>query len=281
MELEGKVAMVTGGLGGIGRVISKGLLENGAKVVIVDVAGNTESLFYDSDRDVIIVRSDISVPGEVEDAVCRIMERHSVVDILVNAAGVQGPIEPFAGIDMDRWTSAIAVNLLGTIRCCRAVLPHMTARKRGKIINFAGGGANSSRPNFSAYAVSKAGVVRFTEVLADELKGANIQVNAVAPGVINTRMIAEILDAGKDKAGGDFDQVQSRMKKGFDSPEAVADLVCFLASTGSDWLTGRVISAVWDPWREWKAAGIGALDRDMYTLRRIDGKNFSRIGSLK
>jgi 3-oxoacyl-[acyl-carrier protein] reductase len=274
MELQDKVAMVTGGLGGIGRVISKRLLENGAKVVIVDVAGNMDSLFHDSGGDVTIVRSDISVPREAEHAVRRIIERNSVVDILVNAAGVQGPIGPFAGVDMDRWTSAIAVNLLGTIRCCRAVLPHMTARKRGKIVNFAGGGAHSSRPNFSAYAVSKAGVVRFTEVLADELKGMNIQVNAVAPGIINTRMITEILNAGKDRGGGDFDQVQSRMKKGFDSPEAVADLVCFLASAGSDWLTGRVISAVWDPWREWKAAGTGALDGDMYTLRRIDGRNF-------
>jgi len=148
MELQDKVAMVTGGLGGIGRVISKKLLENGAKVVIVDVAGNTESLFHDSGGDVTIVRSDISVPGEAEHAVRRIIERHSVVDILVNAAGVQGPIGPFTAADMDRWTPAIAVNLLGTIRCCRAVLPHMTARKRGKIVNFAGGGPTSRGPIF-------------------------------------------------------------------------------------------------------------------------------------
>jgi NAD(P)-dependent dehydrogenase (short-subunit alcohol dehydrogenase family) len=276
MDLKGKVAIVTGGVGGIGRVVSTRLAGEGAKVVIVDVTRETELASLVQYGSVALIQADVSTPGGAEDALRRVIERHSSVDILVNAAGIQGPIGPFADADMDLWVSAIEVNLLGTVRCCRAALPYMMSKERGKIINFAGGGANSSRPNFSAYAVSKAGVVRFTEVLADELKGANIQVNAVAPGVINTRMIAEILDAGKDKAGGDFDQVQSRMKKGFDSPEAVADLVCFLASTGSDWLTGRVISAVWDPWREWKAAGIGALDRDLYTLRRIDGRNFKK-----
>jgi NAD(P)-dependent dehydrogenase (short-subunit alcohol dehydrogenase family) len=276
MDLKGKVAIVTGGLGGIGRVVSTRLAGEGAKVVIIDVAGNTEVLFQDFGGDVTIIRSDVSVPGEAEDAVRRIMERHSVVDILVNAAGIQGPIGPFAGADMDRWTSAIAVNLLGTVFCCSAVLPYMAQKKAGKIINFGGGGANFSRPNFSAYAVSKAGVVRFTEVLADELKALNIQVNAVAPGVIKTQMISEILKAGTEKAGGEYEQMQSKMRKGFDSPEVVADLVCFLASAGSDWLTGRVVSAVWDPWREWKAAGTGALDGDMYTLRRIDGRNFKK-----
>jgi len=87
-------------------------------------------------------------------------------------------------------------------------------------------------------------------------------------------MIAEILEAGTEKAGSDYDEVQSRMKKGFDSPEAVADLIGFLASAGSDWLTGREISAVWDPWREWKDSAPVVIDRDMYTLRRIDGRRY-------
>ena len=274
MLFRDKVAVVTGGLGGIGRVVSTRLAGEGAKVVIIDVINETDLTSPVRSGNVAFIQADVSTPGGAEDALSRVIEKYSSVDILVNAAGIQGPIGPFADADMDRWVSAIEVNLMGTVRCCRAILPHMIAKKRGKIINFAGGGANSSRPNFSAYAVSKAGVVRFTEVLADELTGMNIQVNAVAPGIINTRMITEILDAGKDKAGGDFDQVQSRMKKGFDSPEAVADLVCFFASGSSDWLTGKVVSAVWDPWREWMAAGTGALDGDMYTLRRIDGRNF-------
>jgi NAD(P)-dependent dehydrogenase (short-subunit alcohol dehydrogenase family) len=274
MDLKGKVAIVTGGIGGIGRVISKRLLANGATVVIVDVVDDAELTSLVRSGDGAFIQADISASGGAEGALRRIIEKYSSVDILVNVAGIQGPIGPFADEDMDRWKSTIAVNLLGTVQCCHTVLPYMIAKKRGKIVNFAGGGANSSRPNFSAYAVSKAGVVRFTEVLADELKENNIQVNAISPGAIKTQMISEILDAGKEKAGGDFDQVQSKMDKGFDSPEAVADLVCFLASTGSDWLTGRVISAVWDPWREWQAAGTGAVDNDMYTLRRIDGRNF-------
>jgi NAD(P)-dependent dehydrogenase (short-subunit alcohol dehydrogenase family) len=276
MLLQDKVAVVTGGLGGIGRIVSARLAIEGAKVIIVDVKGETELPF--SAPSVAFVQSDISAPGGAQDALRRIIERHSSIDILINAAGIQGPIGPFADTDMDRWLSAITINLLGTVRCCRAALPYMMPKKRGKIINFAGGGANSSRPNFSAYAVSKTGVVRFTEVLADELKRANIQVNAVAPGVINTRMIAEILDAGKEKAGGDFEQVQSRINKGFDSPEVVADLVCFLASGSSDWLSGKIISAVWDPWKEWRDKGKPEKDAgDMYVLRRIDGKLFNTV----
>jgi NAD(P)-dependent dehydrogenase (short-subunit alcohol dehydrogenase family) len=278
MLLQDKVAVVTGGLGGIGSVVSTRLIGEGARVVIIDLIRKTEQPSAVPNDSVSFVQSDISAPGGAEDALRRIIEIHSSIDILINAAGIQGPIGLFADAAMDRWESAIAVNLLGTVRCCRAALPYMMEKKRGKIINFAGGGANSSRPNFSAYAVSKTGVVRFTEVLADELKGMNIQVNAVAPGVINTRMITEILDAGKDRAGSDFDQIQSKMKKGFDSPEAVAGLVCFLASGNSDWLSGKIISAVWDPWKEWRDKGKPEEDTgDLYVLRRIDGKTFDKV----
>lgn len=278
MELKGKVAIVTGGLGGIGRVVSTRLAGEGVIVVIVDVTGETELASLVQDGNIAFIQADVSTTDGAEDALRRIIEIHSSIDILVNAAGIQGPIGPFADADIDRWASAISVNLLGTVRCCRAALPHMMSKNCGKIINFAGGGANSSRPNFSAYAVSKVGVVRFTEILADELKGMNIQVNAVAPGVINTRMIAEILYAGEEKAGGDFEQVQSRMKSGFDSPEAVADLVCFLASGSSDWLTGKIISAVWDPWKGWRDKGKPEDINDLYVLRRIDDRNFIRAG---
>jgi 3-oxoacyl-[acyl-carrier protein] reductase len=277
MLLQDKVAVVTGGLGGIGRVVSTRLAGEGAKVVILDVMRNTAFFSPIPDRNITIIQSDISVPSDAEHTLRRIIDSHSSIDILVNAAGIQGPIGPFADADMDRWVSAIAINLMGTVRCCRAALPYMRAKKHGKIINFAGGGANSSRPNFSAYAVSKTGVVRFTEVLADELKGANIQVNAVAPGVIDTRMIAEILDAGEEKAGDDFERVRSRMNSGFDSPELVADLICYLASPSSNWLTGKVVSAVWDPWKEWRDKGKPEDINDLYVLRRIDNRKFIKV----
>jgi len=199
------------------------------------------------------------------------------IDILVNAGGIQGPVGPFNDIDIDDWLDSLNINLIGTVLCCKYVLPTMMGRKKGKIINFSGGGATFSRTNFSAYSVAKAGVVRFTEILADELRPFNIQVNAISPGVIKTGMIDEIIKAGPDRGGPDYQQMKSKKEADFDSPELAADFVCFLASDKSNWITGRVISAIWDPWKEWKEKGQIELDKDIYVLRRIDGRNFVKL----
>ena len=114
--------------------------------------------------------------------------------VLVNNAGVLGPAGPLDDNDWDAWVETVRVNLLGTVAMCRAVLPGMRERGYGKIINLSGGGATAARPNFSAYAASKAAVVRFTETLAGELDG--IDVNAIAPGALPTRMLDEVLASG-------------------------------------------------------------------------------------
>ncbi|MCJ7587580.1 MAG: SDR family oxidoreductase [Candidatus Aminicenantes bacterium] len=277
MELQDKVALITGGSRGIGKALAEAFLKRGARVAI---AARKEKEMEAAARelrqpgDVIGVRADISDSKDVERLFAAAADKFGSVDILVNCAGIQEPIGGFKDVNFDDWIENIHVNLIGTAMCCKAALPGMIEKKAGKIINFSGGGAGYSRPNFSAYAVSKAGVVRFTEILADELRDFNIQVNAVAPGMIETKMLKGILEAGPEKSGRDYEQVLQRAEKGFDSLENASDLVCWLASENSSWLSGRLISAVWDPWREWKAAGTGALERDMYTLRRIDGRNF-------
>jgi len=276
-ELEGKAAVVTGGSRGIGKAVAEAFLKRGANVAIAarkekEIEGAVRELRQPGD--VIGVRADISDSKDVGRLFAAAVDKFGSVDILVNCAGIQEPIGGFNDANIDEWIENIHVNLIGTAMCCKAVLPAMIEKKAGKIINFSGGGAGYSRPNFSAYAVSKAGVVRFTEILADELREYNIQVNTVAPGMIETKMLNGILEAGPEKSGRDFEQVLQRAEKGFDSIENAADLVCWLASESSHWLTGKLISAVWDPWREWKVAGTGALDKDMYTLRRIDGRNF-------
>jgi 3-oxoacyl-[acyl-carrier protein] reductase len=277
MELDGKVAVITGGGRGIGKALAEAFLKRGARVAIaarkekeIEVAGRELNQLGPA----IGVRGDVSDSKDVERLFAAAADKFGSVDILVNCAGIQEPIGGFKDVNFDDWIENIHVNLIGTAMCCKVALPGMIEKKAGKIINFSGGGAGYSRPNFSAYAVSKAGVVRFTEILADELRENNIQVNAVAPGMIETKMLKEILEAGPEKSGRDFEQVLQRAEKGFDSIENAADLVCWLASKNSNWLTGKLISAVWDPWRGWKAAGTGELDGNMYTLRRIDGRNF-------
>ena len=123
--------------------------------------------------------------------------RFNKIDVLVNGAGILGPIGLITETDPGIWTDTIRANLIGTYLCCAAVLSHMIAARRGKIINLSGGGAANPRPRFSAYASSKAAVVRFTETVAEEMKDFNIQVNAIAPGAVNTQMLDEILAAGE------------------------------------------------------------------------------------
>ena len=134
----------------------------------------------------------------------RAAERLGPPDILVNNAGVYGPKGPSEEVDWDDWKQAVEVNLFGVMLPCRAVIPYFKQAGRGKIINLSGGGATAPLPRLSAYAVSKAAVVRLTETLAEELRADHIDVNAIAPGALNTRLLDEVLAAGPEKVGADF-----------------------------------------------------------------------------
>lgn len=158
----------------------------------------------------------------------------------------------------------------------RGSLPFFKSARGGKIINFSGGGATSSRPNFSAYAVSKTAVVRLTEILAEELSEYNIDVNAVAPGVINTGMLDEIVEAGA-KAGEEYKRALERSEEGGDSVEKIVDLCRFLISSESDGISGKLISAIWDDYRNPTFSERLRTDSDFCTLRRIDAINFDQI----
>ena len=277
MRISGsRVVLITGGSRGIGRAVAEKFLEEGAVVVIAARTGSevrAAAAALGEAGPVRGITGDIAREADVRKIV-RAAERISgAVDVLVNAAGVQPPIGAFAGVDIGRWKDNIEINLIGTALCCHAVLPGMIARGRGKIVNFSGGGAAYSRPNFSAYAAAKAGIVRFTEVLADELRPHNIQAYAVSPGAVRTRMIEDILAAPPERVGSEYEAVRAKERTGFDSGRAAAELVSFLASPAADGISGRTISAVWDPWREW-AKGTSAPEEDLYVLRRIDGRNY-------
>jgi len=279
--LANKVVVLTGGGGGIGRVIAGKLLREGASLAIVSLSEtsvNTVVRDLGTLGNIAGFALDIANPNMVLSLKDKLLNLYGRVNVLINAAGIQGPIGELAENDTAEWIRTVNVNLIGTVICCKTFVPAFKAEKAGKIINFAGGGANAPRPYFSAYGASKAAVVRLTETLAEELGEYNIQVNAVSPGVIRTRMIEETLSAGYKKAGEEFIQLQKRMSSGFDDPENVAQLVSYLASESSNWLTGRNISAVWDPWKEWMNSVPTQLDRDLYTLRRIDGRNFVKTG---
>jgi NAD(P)-dependent dehydrogenase (short-subunit alcohol dehydrogenase family) len=263
MILKNKIAIITGGAGGIGSVIVKKFLAEGATVIVLDRLPSAVPGVKSYPIDIADYASTRKVIG-------RILKKYQRIDILVNCAGIQAPIGPFIENRFADWEKNIRVNLLGTAALSSMVLPSMVKRKSGVIVNFAGGGATSSRPNLSAYAVAKTGVVRFTEVIADEVKKYGVRVNAVSPGAVNTAMTYEVLRVGKKAGAKELADVKNRLKNGGTPPELVADLVIFLASDKSRELTGKLISAVWDKWRKWDKAAIKKImESDKYTLRRI------------
>lgn len=271
-NFRNKIVLITGGGSGIGKVTAANFARARAKVIIIgrnakrlrQVAGEIGATF---------VSSDVTDSSKAQKLVKRVVKKHKRIDILVNCAGIYGPIGEFHTNALLKWREAININLLGTVNMCHAVLPFMIRQKAGNIINLSGGGAVQPFANFSAYATSKAAVVRFTENLAKEYEKYNIQINAIAPGAINTRFLQQVLKAGSKKAGADFySKSLAQNKSGGDDPQLAADLILFLCASK---LTGKLISAKWDPWRKWKVKDVKSLNQSSeYTLRRIDNKYF-------
>lgn len=275
--LAGKVAIITGGSLGLGKAIASAFAKEGSHLVL---AARTWSYLEAAKRQlagfgprVEIFQADISKPGEAENLVDFALAKFAVIDVLVNDAGIHGPLGPMVESDIEKWIYAVQVNLVGTYLCCRAVLPTMIQRRQGKIINLSGGGATSPRPFFSAYSASKAAVVRLTETLAEEVVGFNVQVNAIAPGAMNTRLLDEIAQAGAAVGPKAIEEVKSQFQSGGTALEKPAALAVFLASDQSDGMTGRLIAATWDDWRALPQHLPDIISSDIYTMRRIIPKD--------
>ena len=273
--LENKVCLVTGAGRGIGRVISLEFAKHGARLALCSrttsevegVASEVAQVCGDSPE---VFKTDVSEFAEVSGMVSKITHHFGRVDVLVNNAAVQGPIGPLWKNDVQDWRETIEINLLGTMHCCKAVIPYMIAAQMGKIVNLSGSGEGPF-PRFSAYSCSKSGVVRLTETLAAELAEHNIQVNALAPGAVNTRFLDQVLNAGAE-AGVYLQKAIKQRDGGGNSPERATKLAVFLASDDSTGITGRLFSANWDDWRELDPNKIATSS--LYQMRRIDGVRY-------
>jgi meso-butanediol dehydrogenase / (S,S)-butanediol dehydrogenase / diacetyl reductase len=238
-DLDGRVAVVTGGARGIGRAIVDALAVRGADVVVADLdpdmAGAEEA-----------VRVDVTDEGSVRDLVRDVIERHGRLDILVNNAGVSRSL-PFVDIDEAEWDRVFAVNVKGVYLACRAVVPHMTQRRYGKIVNISSMVGKEAIPLFVHYSASKFAVLGLTQGLAKEMAPYDVNVNAVCPGVVRTPLWEPLLDQLSATKGITRDQAFDEFVSGIplgrpQEPEDIGAVVAFLASDRARNMTGQGIN---------------------------------------
>jgi len=276
MKLRNINALITGGSQGLGRVIAEHFLREGANVLLC--ARNEKELSAARDelaakfpsQKVLAKTGDVSNESQVNDLVAFAVRELGSLHALVLNAGIYGPMGPTESVDLAEWRRAMDINLFGVLLPCRAVIPHFKQAGRGKIVVLSGGGATNPLPNISSYAASKAAAVRLMETLAEELKPFHVDVNAIAPGALATRLVDEVLAAGPEKVGAAFFEKNKNWKEnGATSPDLGAGLAVYLASAESDGITGKLLSAQWDPWAKLAEHREELEKSDIYCLRRI------------
>jgi NAD(P)-dependent dehydrogenase (short-subunit alcohol dehydrogenase family) len=279
--LEGRAAIITGASQGLGLVIARAYVTAGASVLLcardgkmLEQAREEVAALAGRHQAVAMQVADVSKQADVDRLAAMALHTFPRIHILVNNAGVYGPMGPIEEIDWDTWVRAIEINLLGSVLLCRAILPHFKGHRYGKIVQLSGGGATNPLPWISAYAASKAAIIRFAETLAEEVRDFCIDVNSIAPGALNTRLLDEALAAGSEKVGKAFyDRARKQKEQGGTPLDRGADLAVFLGSAASDGITGKLLSAVWDPWEKLSEHRDHLRQTDIYTLRRIVPKD--------
>jgi NAD(P)-dependent dehydrogenase (short-subunit alcohol dehydrogenase family) len=240
-DLAGKTAIVTGGGGGLGRAICRGFAEAGVRVaaadIALDLALETAGLIRDSGGSARADQLDVSSREDVLRVVREVLEAWGAIDVLVNCAGraIRGAALDYPEQDFD---AILNVNLKGTFLCCQAVGRHMAERRSGKIINISSIGGFIAYPGSIAYLASKGGVVQLTRGFAVELAPFNVQVNAIAPSLFETPMMAA--SRADPESQRYFTERTPMGRRG--QPEEIVGAAIFLATKASSMVTGHVLA---------------------------------------
>jgi 3-oxoacyl-[acyl-carrier protein] reductase len=239
MELKGKVALITGGSRGIGKAICETLAKMGASIVIADIDLETaqktaEEIKNNFSIETLPIKVDVTNPESVQEGIKKILDTFGTIDILVNNAGITKDSLILRMKDED-WHQVLQVNLYGVFNCTKEVAKIMIKKKSGKIVNISSVIGLIGNIGQANYAASKAGIIGFTKSIAKELASRGINVNAIAPGFIQTEMTEKLPDQIKK------DILEKIPFKRFGKPSEVASVVGFLVSEASSYITGQVI----------------------------------------
>ena len=269
-SIRNKSVLITGAGRGIGKRLALGFADAGARVGLLGRSQAELDMakleIEQAGGNALRLRADVRDLEQLQAAVDRMKVVFGGLDVLIASAGVQGPIGPLLSTKPKAWNETIEINLIGAVNYCRAALPPMVEKRSGKIILVVGGGSGHTRPNFGAYAASKAAVVRFAECLAVEVSDHNVQVNCISPGNVYTHMTDEILQAGEEKAGRrEIEESEQVRITGGIPPEKQVHLALFLASERSNHISGKLIH-VNDDWKRFEQQN---MKPELYTLRRV------------
>jgi NAD(P)-dependent dehydrogenase (short-subunit alcohol dehydrogenase family) len=277
--MSAKFALITGASRGLGEFLAQRFWNAGFSLCLVargevGLEKIAHALPVRKGQQIIRLVCDLADPALVVELIPKVRSCLPRLDVLVNNAAIHGPMGPLWENDFLIWQQAIQVNLLAPVALCRAFIPWMIETGGGSIINLSGGGATGPRVNFSAYATAKAGLVRFSETLAEETRPLEIRVNCIAPGAMKTAMLDEVMGKGAAAVGArEFAIANKVFAEGGASMDRVAALALFLASNASKEITGKLISAIWDDWEHWPEHLDELSSSDVYTLRRIAGRD--------
>jgi len=278
VDLTGKSIIVTGGSMGIGLACAEACLQAGASVMI---CARTEAPLKEA-VETLQQKGFTRIQGKIAD-VTRIDQVDAVLEAavaqfggvqgVIHAAGIYGPIGAVTEVDPTVWFDAIRINLFGTFLVARQTCLAMKARGGGRLVLFSGGGAASPFPNYTGYACGKAGVVRLTETLAQEMQPFNIEVNCVAPGFVITRLHEQTLVAGERAGKAFLENTQRQIESGGVPASIGAGAAAFLISDKARGITGKFVAAPYDGWQDWPKHLDELRKSDIFTLRRIVPKD--------
>jgi short-subunit dehydrogenase len=276
LKFKNKNIVITGATGGFGSALAIKYYQEGANLILIGrslekLNSLKEKLLIDkkSNQVIKIIKLDLGNLNSISKILKKEFIKISKFDVLINCAAIQGPVGKSWENKFFEWQSTFNINFYSTMVLINTILPFMLKNNTGSIINISGGGSTSSRPDFSSYAISKTALVRYTEILAEELSNTKIKVNSIAPGIMATNMTKEVIKNKKNITNIKELKAANRVLLEGDNMEKALNLCLFLSSKESKGINGKLISATWDPWEKITKNLNYISKSDIYTLRRI------------